>query len=313
MKVIKDQSFVSNSKSIWLDLLPNGLPDRRQFFGNITLLIKQCKKFNIPFVFVRNATNTVDNVDEQTLPDWKMMVACSGITWTTICSCQNPGAYGGASGALHLRKRYWCINMPGSHPGCTCHLQDKNKVHPQYIQSMWLSFMRVLVRKLIQVPSDHGYAVLLDKSVRAVSSDNNLHAGTPAPAAGSSVSQRLPDLQLIDSAPSGAGSIIAQEATAYPTESKEREKARKKAAKEAGIELVVKKQHKHVEDHYLMKTMIQFCWKISLLVQCFGAQSSLQDFTYLYLSMTTSRRCFWQQMLEARVLTVPKYVVAPDV
>ena len=77
--------------------------------------------------------------------------------------------------------------------------------------------------------------------------------------------QRLPDSSLIESSPTAdtvvcfadaldkiATCLAAKtvQAEAYPTDSKEREKQRKKEAKERGEEIVVKKKHKPIENHF---------------------------------------------------------------
>ena len=61
-------------------------------------------------------------------------------------------------------------------------------------------------------------------------------------------SQQTPDSAVTQGSPRGSGYTEPQ--AAYPTDSKEKEKARRKAEKEAGIERPVQRRQKVMEDHY---------------------------------------------------------------
>ena len=61
-------------------------------------------------------------------------------------------------------------------------------------------------------------------------------------------SQQTPD-SAVNMPSLGEGGLTEAQA-AYPTDAKEREKARRKAEKEAGVEKVVQKRKKIMEDHF---------------------------------------------------------------
>ena len=220
VKTHSEPSYFAETRSVWIDLSPSGLPDRATFFKALSYLIRGCRKHGIPFVMLQNNTNKVDGVDSITLPDWTNMCVTNNVKWEVTCCCQYKGSKAQYS-SIRLRKKVFYFNTPQVLPSRACSesSQDKFKLHPCGAQMLWMSFMLSLVKQLCEP----------HRKVRMHSLDNKDKCdGTPSdlptehPASGhDSGAQRLPDSQIADQ-PASCGAADSQSApdktVAYPTD-----------------------------------------------------------------------------------------------
>jgi len=272
------------ARAIWLDIPSAGQTLDKQFYINLSQLVRTCKHTLIPLIITIHMDGKIVDSHTQRLLAWQQMCAENEMQFQQVCSCNLPKYH---NKPHHVRKLVFACNTPYHHyclPTCIAPLTGRvtPNTWTSYYRALASAFWKPISRlgtgsrwkadsdvQVIVVDADNSEGCRIDaapigaahhkppysndsESLPSQTTQGKLTSGTdadPGP-------QRLPDSFPVVPPPGLQGTNYTLQPTshsdqlAYPTDSKQRRREREKAAKEAGTPLEVKKKKKVIEDHF---------------------------------------------------------------
>ena len=107
LMMVRPEVDVPTLTSFWLDLPQKGLPNCTSFIDHISKIVKQCRRFTVPFCIITANRPTVNSRDETQVPAWKEFIVSNNVSWTTQCSCQYQC---GRFQSLHFKVKVYAFN-----------------------------------------------------------------------------------------------------------------------------------------------------------------------------------------------------------
>jgi hypothetical protein len=210
---VRPEVDVPTLTSFWLDLPQRSWPNRTSFIAHISKIVKQCRRFTVPFCIITHNRPTVDNCDESQVPAWKEFIVSNNVSWTTQCSCQYQC---GQFQSLHFKVKVYAFNTASILDSSQCNEVAIPVGNRQTMSTGYLLFYRKIVGHLLYtneaVRQRHPRSLTcVAQAVECSQQYEELHIATTTASTRNSskdvniidlsmdtlgVAQRLPDLSL---------------------------------------------------------------------------------------------------------------------